>query len=175
MRNAAFVAFGLFLVLLQSNLYPLFAPLGINGATPSLLLPLVIFLGVHEPSMARGALLASALGYMLDLFASAPIGLFAFVYPAIWWLSRVVGVRLTAQAVLTKFALAFLFALVESTLILILLAVFGSDPQRPLEVSRIIVAHATSTGIGAVFVFRIAERLHQGTLVAQHSTEGGKA
>jgi rod shape-determining protein MreD len=175
MRNAAFIAFGLFLVLLQSNLYPLLGPLGINGITPSLVLPLVIFLGVHEPSMARGALLASGLGYMLDLFGSAPIGLFAFVYPAIWWLSRVVGVRLTAQALLTKFALAFLFTLVESTLILILLAVFGSDPQRPLEVSRIIVAHSTSTGVGALFVFRIAERLHQGTLVAQHSTEGNKA
>jgi len=175
MRNAAFLAFGLFLVLLQGNLYPLLGVIGVHGATPSLLLPLVIFLGVHEPSMARGALLASALGYMMDLFGSAPIGLFSFVFPAIWWLSRVVGVRLTAQALLTKFALAFLFTLVESTLILILLAVFGSDPQRPLEVSRVIVPHATSTGLCALFVFRIAERLHQGTLVAQHTTEGGKA
>ncbi|HTM44158.1 MAG TPA: hypothetical protein VL137_04340 [Polyangiaceae bacterium] len=173
MRNAAFLALGLFLVLLQSNLYLLLGPLGIVGATPSLLLPLVIFLGVHELSMARGALLASALGYMLDLFGAAPIGLFAFCYPAIWWLSRVVGVRLTAQAPLTRFALAFLFCLVESALVLTLLAVFGSDPQRPLEMSRIVVAHATSTGICAIVVFRIAERLHQGTIGVAHAPEGG--
>lgn len=173
MRNAAFLALGLFLVLIQGNLYPLLSPFDVHGLTPNLLLPLVIFLGVHELSMARGALLASALGYMLDLFASAPIGLFAFVFTAIWWLSRVVGVRLTAQALLTKFALAFMFALVESILILILLAVFGSDPQRPLEVSRVILPHAASTGLCALFVFRIAERLHQGTAVTQHSGEAG--
>lgn len=175
MRNAAFLALGLFLVLLQGNLYPLLSPLRIHGITPSLLLPLVIFLGVHELSMARGALLASALGYMMDLFASAPIGLFAFIFTAIWWLSRVVGVRLTAQAVLTKFALAFMFSLVESILVLILLAVFGSDPQRPLEVSRVILPHATSTGLCSLLVFHVAQRLHQGTLVAQHAGETGPA
>ena len=175
MRNAAFLALGLFLVLVQGNLHHVLGPLKIHGVTPSLLLPLVIFLGVHEGSMARGALLAFGLGYMVDLFASAPIGLFAFVFVALWWLARVVGVRLTAQTILTKFSLGFGFALVESIVILMLLAIFGSDPQRPLEVSRVMFPHALSTGLCAVVVFRLAERLHQGTVVAQHSSEGKDA
>src|SRR5258708_7591887 len=106
MRNVAFVAIGIALLLVQGNLYRVLGPLHVHGVTPSLTLPLVIFLGVHEASMTRGALLAAGLGYALDLLASAPIGLFTFVSVSIWWLSRVAGVRLTAQTALTRMSLA---------------------------------------------------------------------
>ena len=89
MRAAALLSVGILLVLLQSNLYLVLGPLGLHGATPSLVLPVIIFLGVHEPSMARGAVLAFALGHALDLMASAPMWLFTFVSVAVWWLARV--------------------------------------------------------------------------------------
>ncbi len=140
MRNLGFFAVAALLILVQSNLFRLIGPLGslvgahwVHGATPSLALPLVIFLGVHEPSMPRGAALAFAIGYAQDLLGGAPIGLFTFVYVMIWWLSRVAGVRLTAQTMLTRMSLAFIFALVQSAVILVLLAVFGNDNRRPLE------------------------------------------
>ena len=168
MRNLGFFAVAAFLILVQSNLYRVIGPLGtllghsLHGATPSLALPLVIFLGVHEHSMPRGAGLSFAIGYAQDLLGAAPIGLFTFVYVMIWWLSRVAGVRLTAQTVLTRMSLAFIFALVQSAVILVLLAVFGSDNRRPLEIATIVLPHAAATALCAPLLFRLAQRLRQG-------------
>lgn len=172
MRNAAFLAVGLLLIVVQSNLYRVlgllqapFELVGLRATTPSLVLPLIIFLGVHEASMARGALLAFAYGYATDLFASAPIGLFAFVSVAIWWLSRMAGVRLTAQTALTRMSLAFGFAVVQSAIVLILLAIFGADTRRPLEIGGIVLSHAIITALVSPLVFRVAQRLHQSAQV----------
>ncbi len=169
MRNLGFFAVAALLILVQSNLYRIIGPLGtiigvrwIHGVTPSLALPLVIFLGVHEPSMPRGAALSFAIGYALDLLAAAPVGLFTFVYVMIWWLSRVAGVRLTAQTVLTRMSLAFIFALVQSAVILVLLAVFGNDNRRPLELVPMVLPHAIATALCAPLLFRLAQRLRQG-------------
>ncbi len=168
MRNVALLLIGIALLLVQGNLFRFVGPLGLHGVTPSLTLPLVIFLGVHEPQMARGALLSFALGYFTDLFASAPIGLFAFTYVAIWWLARVAAVRLTAQTVPTQVFLALLFAFIESAVVLMLLAIFGVDPQRTVEIFTIVVPHAISTAIFSPPIFKIAQRLQQtGTTVAR--------
>jgi rod shape-determining protein MreD len=171
MRNAAFLAVGILLILAQANLYRLLGPLGIHGATPSLILPLIVFLGVYEHSMTRGALLAFGLGYALDLFASAPIGLFTFTMVAIWWLSRIAGVRLTAQTVLTRMSLAFAFTVVESALILILIAIFGSDTRRPLEMATVILPRAAATALFSPLVFKIAQKLHLSTIPVRSSAE----
>jgi rod shape-determining protein MreD len=178
MRNIGFFAVAALLLLVQSNLYRVIGPLGLffgpghlHGITPSLTLPLVIFLGVHEPSMPRGAALSFAIGYAQDLLGAAPIGLFTFVYVMIWWLSRVAGVRLTAQTVLTRMSLAFVFALVQSAVILVLLAVFGSDNRRPLEVATIALPHAAATALTAPLLFRLAQRLRQGGAPARTQPE----
>ena len=172
MRNAAFLAIGVVLILVQANLYRVLGWMHFNGATPSLLLPLVIFLGVHEHSMARGALLAFALGYFLDLVAWAPMWLFTFITVANWWLSRVAGVRLTAQTFITRMSLGFVFALLEAAMVLILLAVFGSDTRRPLEIGNIVLPRAIATALFAPLVFRIAQRIHLSTQPAQGGAEG---
>jgi rod shape-determining protein MreD len=160
------------LLLFQANVHRLLGPLHLYGWTPSAILPLVIFLGVHEPSMAKGAVLAFVIGHTLDLLASAPLGLFAFVYVGMWWLARLVGVRLTAQTFLTQMALAFAFSLVEGVVILILLAVFGADPRRPLDLEWVVPTRAVTTALIAPIVFRIAERLHQSAQATPRATEG---
>src|SRR5258706_14233397 len=111
MRSAAYFAVAILLLLVQSNLYRVLGPLGllvgerwVHGATPSLVLPLVVFLGVYEPSMAKGAFLAFSIGYAEDVMATAPTGLFEFVHVTVWWLSRVAGARFTAQGWLTRVA-----------------------------------------------------------------------
>ncbi len=173
MRNAAVIAIGVLLLLLQGNLFRFLGGWSLHGITPNLVLPLIIFLGVHEAAMARGALLSFALGYAMDLFASAPIGLFTFSAVAIWWLSRVTAVRLSAQTLPTQIFLAALFSLIESSIVLTLLAIFGVDSQRPLEIATIIVPRAISTSICAPLVFRIAHRLYQGASTVARGTEGG--
>ncbi len=172
MRNLALLALGLLLILAQANAFRVLAAIDgvlpavvvpyLHGATPNLVLPIVVFLGVQEPSLARGAVLAFCLGYALDVLATAPIGLFAFTYVAIWWLARLAGVRLTAQTLLPRMSLAFAFALVEGLLVLVLLAVFGSDTRRPLEMSTVVLPRALATALLAPIVFRWVQRLHQG-------------
>jgi rod shape-determining protein MreD len=168
-RSAAYVGLAVFLILVQSNLHRVIGPIGalvghgwVHGITPSLVLPLVVFLGVHELSMARGAFLAFAIGYLEDTLSGAPIGLFTFVSVAIWWLARVAGVRLTAQTALPRMSLAFAFTLVEGAMVLILLAIFGDDTRRPIEVGSVVVPRALATALCSPPIFRIAQRLRQG-------------
>jgi rod shape-determining protein MreD len=179
MRSAAYIAVAVLLLLVQANLYRFFGPLGafvgqrwVHGLTPDLVLPLIIFVGVHEPSMAKGAFLAFAIGYAEDLLAGAPIGLFTFVSVAIWWLSRIAGVRLTAQTWLTRASLGLVFSLIEGALLLVLLAVFGSDNRRPVELSSVVVPHALSTGLFSPLLFRLAQRLRQGQSSVRSPAEG---
>jgi rod shape-determining protein MreD len=169
MRSAAYLGVAVLLLLVQSNLYRLLGPLAhvlgdrlTHGATPSLLLPLVIFLGVYEPSMAKGAALSCAMGYAQDILATAPIGLFAFVHVAIWWLARVAGVRLTAQTWFTRASLGFGFALVQSTIVLVVLAVFGTDNRRPVAMASVVLANAVTTALLSPALFQLAQRLRQG-------------
>lgn len=174
MRNATFLTVGFLLILLQSNLHLVLSKLPVVGITPNLVLPLVISLGVYEHSMTRGAILTFILGYLLDILSGAPIGFFTFVHVACWWMARVAGVRLTAQTWLTRISLGFGFSIVEAAITLILLAVFGSDTRRPVEIAAVVVPHALSTAIVAPFVFRIAHKLHQANLSGSSAaTEGG--
>jgi rod shape-determining protein MreD len=174
MRNTAFLAIGVALLVIQSNLFRLIGHLHIPGATPSLLLPLVVFMGVHEYSMARGAALSFTLGYLLDVFVAAPTGLFTFITVATFVVSRAAGVRLAAQTLLTKLALAFVFSLLQGILVVILTAIFGGDPARPRALALLVPPHAISTALFAPLIFSLAERVHQATITVPRPGEGGQ-
>lgn len=174
LRNAAFIAVAVGLLLLQGNLFRLTGLFEVQGITPSLVLPLVVFLGVHEPSMARGALLSFTFGYATDLFGSAPIGLFTFTSMAVWWLARVAGVRLSAQTLPTQVLLGFAFSLFEAVILLMLLAIFGNDPQRPVELFRVVLPHALATAAVSPVIFRLAHRLAQAGSASVRPAEGGQ-
>jgi rod shape-determining protein MreD len=173
MRNTAFLALGVALLVVQGNLFRLVARLHVTGAMPSLLLPLVVFMGVHEYSMARGAALAFTLGYLLDVFAAAPVGLFTFISVATFIVSRAAGVRLAAQTLITKVALALVFALVQGILIVVLTAIFGNDPARPRALALLVLPHAVVTALCAPFVFSLAERLHAATITVPRPGASG--
>ena len=174
MRNTAFLPLDVALLVVQSNLFRVAARLHVAGATPSLLLPLVVFMGVHEYSMARGAALAFTLGYLLDVFSAAPVGLFTFITVATFIVSRAAGVRLAAQTLITKIALALVFGLVEGILVVVLTAIFGNDPTRPRALAILVAPHAVSTALFAPFVFSLAERLHAATITVPRPGEGGQ-
>lgn len=172
MRNTGFLALGVALLIVQSNLFRLVGRLHVVGATPSLLLPLVVFMGVHEYSMARGAALAFTLGYLLDFFSAAPVGLFTTISVATFLVSRAAGVRLAAQTLLTKMALALVFGFAEGVIIIILTTIFGTDTSRPRALVSLIVPHAVSTALFAPFVFNLAERVHAATITIPRPGEG---
>src|SRR5262249_23585560 len=163
------------LLVVQSNLFRVVGRLHVAGATPSLLLPLVVFMGVHEYSMARGAALAFILGYLLDVFAAAPVGLFTFITVATFIVSPVARLRLAAPTLLPKIALALVFALVQGILIVALTAIFGNNPARPRALAFLVAPHAVSTALFAPFVFSLAERLHAATITVPRPGASGGA
>jgi len=189
-RNTAFVVVGFLLLVLQSNLYralrvlhelieatavwmagtaldgavPAVRFVGSLAATPNLLLPLLVFTGVHEYSLTRGTALAFILGYALDLFAAAPVGLFTVVSVATFVLARVAGVRLAAQTAPTQVALAFVFAAAQGVLVFVLLAIFGRNPYGAKALAGILLPQAVATACVAPLVFWGAERVHRLTM-----------
>ena len=107
------------------------------GFVPSLVLPLIVFMGVHEFSLARGAAVAFVLGYATDLIGVAPVGLYTFTYVATFVLARAAGVRLAAQTMWMQALLAVAFTLVHSVMILVLMAIFGRDKTPGCHASSI--------------------------------------
>jgi rod shape-determining protein MreD len=163
-RNTAFFAAGLALLLIQANLFRVLDWIHWPGFVPSLVLPLILFMGVHEYSLARGASVAFVLGYSTDLIGIAPVGLYTFTYVAIFLLARGAGVRLAAQTMLMQVVLALAFTLMHSILILGLLAVFGRDAYVPRVLYPMAGPHVLATGIVAPLIFRLAQRLHSATI-----------
>jgi rod shape-determining protein MreD len=101
------------------------------------------------------------MGYGLDLLAAAPVGLFTFVSVATFVLARAAGVRLAAQHIITQVPLAFVFSLVQSVMVLVLLAIFGANPHGAREMLSLVLPHAIGTALFSPIVFRIASKLHQ--------------
>ena len=143
--------------------YTLLGSVG-HGSTarpiPALVLPLILFMGVHEYSLVRGALISFVIGYVTDVFGIAPVGLHTFTYVGTFVLARAAGVRLAAQTMWMQILLVGAFALLQSIMILVLLAIFGRDPWVPKSLYPLMLPHAIATAAIAPIVFRIAEALH---------------
>ncbi len=130
---------------------------------PALVLPLILFMGVHEYSLARGAAVAFVLGYATDVLGIAPVGLYTFTYVATFVLARAAGVRLAAQTAWMQVLLVGAFTLLQSTMILVLLAIFGHDAWVPRSLYPLALPHAVATASVAPVVFRACQALHAAT------------
>jgi rod shape-determining protein MreD len=142
---------------------------------PSLVLPLILYLGVHEYSLPRGAAVAFALGYATDVLGSAPVGLYTFTYVATFVLSRAAGLRLAAQTAWMQVVLVGAFALVQSTMVLVLLAIFGGDPWVPRTLYPLALPHAMATAAVAPIVFRMAQGIDLATASSPRAEASGGA
>jgi rod shape-determining protein MreD len=130
---------------------------------PALVLPLILFMGVHEYSLARGAAVAFVLGYATDVLGIAPVGLYTFTYVATFVLARAAGVRLAAQTTWMQVLLVGAFAFLQSTMILVLLAIFGHDAWVPRSLYPLVFPHAIATAAVAPILFLACQALHAAT------------
>jgi rod shape-determining protein MreD len=169
MRNTAFFVTGMGLLLVQGSLYRVLSWVNVPGLLPSLVLPLILFMGVHEYSLWRGAGVTFVLGYATDLLGVAPVGLYTFTYVATFVLTRAAGVRLAAQTILMQVALALAAALVHSVMVLGLIAVFGKDAYVPRAIYPLALPHALATAAVAPLIFKLARRLHSSTVGSPHA------
>ncbi len=175
MRNTAFFGAGIVLLLIQSNLFRILRFIPVPGLVPSLVLPLILFMGVHEYSLARGAGVAFVLGYATDLIGIAPVGLYTFTYVAIFVLARAAGVRLAAQTTMMQLALALAFSLIHSVMLLVLIAIFGRDAYVPRALYPMALPHVLATAVVAPLIFRLAARLDTSAVLGARPIEGGRS
>lgn len=146
----------------------------VPGLVPTLVLPLIVFMGVHEYSLVRGAAVSFVLGYVTDLVGVAPVGLYTFTSVAIFVLSRAAGIRFAAQTAWMQALLGFAFALTQDVMILVLLAIF-KDAWIPRTLYPLILPNALATGLLAPLVFRLAQRVHAATgSMPRPETGGGR-
>jgi rod shape-determining protein MreD len=150
-------------VLLGHGLLVSVAHAQVGRPIPALVLPLILFMGVHEYSLARGAAVAFVLGYFTDVVGIAPVGLYTFTYVATFILARGAGVRLAAQTTWMQVLLVGAFAVLQSTMILVLLAIFGRDAWVPRALYPLALPHAVATAAVAPIVFRACQALHVAT------------
>jgi rod shape-determining protein MreD len=142
---------------------------------PALVLPLILFMGVHEYSLARGAAVAFVLGYVTDVLGIAPVGLYTFTYVATFVLARAAGVRLAAQTTWMQVLLAGTFAILQSIMILVLLAIFGRDAWVPRSLYPLALPHAVATAAIAPIVFAACQALHVATTGSTRAEPAGSA
>jgi rod shape-determining protein MreD len=154
-------------VLLGYVLLVSFGHAHVSRPCPGLVLPLIMFMGVHEYSLVRGALVAFLLGYATDVIGIAPVGLHAFAYVATFVLSRAAGVRLAAQTTWMQVLLVLAFSLLQSTMLLVLLAIFGRDAWVPRAMYPLALPHAIATAAVAPLVFRFAQAIETASGGAQ--------
>jgi rod shape-determining protein MreD len=148
MRYTAFLVLGLLLILLQGQTYFILGPLADRGFRPSLLVPLLVFLGVTETNLALGASVAFLLGWVLDIVGGAPIGLYTFASVATVALARIAGLRIVTQGGVARALLAGVFAAFGAGVVIVLLAMLSR-----------ILPHALATAVFAPLVFRATARV----------------
>jgi rod shape-determining protein MreD len=175
MRNTAFFGAGIVLLLLQSNIFRILRFIPVPGLIPSLVLPLILFMGVHEYSLVRGAGVAFILGYATDLIGIAPVGLYTFTYVAIFVLARAAGVRLAAQTTMMQLVLALAFTLIHTVMVLVLIAIFGRDAYVPRALYAMALPHVLATTVLAPVIFRIAQRLDNSTMLGGRPSDGSRS
>jgi rod shape-determining protein MreD len=158
----ATVLFGYVLIVVLGHVH-------LGRPIPTLVLPLILFMGVHEYSLARGAAVAFVLGYATDVIGIAPVGLYTFTYVATFVLARAAGVRLAAQTMWVQALLVGAFSILQSTMVLVLLAIFGRDAWVPRSLYPIALPHAVVTAAIAPLVFRAALAIDGATGAALRS------
>jgi rod shape-determining protein MreD len=161
LRSTALVAFGFGLLIVQSTLATV---LPIGPFAPSLLLPMVIFLGVSpDVHVVRGVVISFVLGYLLDLLSGNPMSLSTFVLVATFLVARGAGVRLFLRGPAFQIALTFLATLVAGGAAMTLRAVFEKPPPFPVttdfRVARELFGLAVATAIMAPLVFALVRRI----------------
>jgi rod shape-determining protein MreD len=152
MQSASIILLSFLLLVLQST-FAHIVPW--DMLVPSLSLPVVAYMGLHDFNSGRGAMISFVIGYLTDVFAGSPMGLHTLVAVAIFLFSRVAALRLFLQGWIFEIILTFLLALVSSMLILGIRALFDQDFGSLLIHLKIVTSRAVATAIIAPAVFKM--------------------
>ena len=129
-RNLYVVAFGLSLLVVQSALGVLFPT---HPVSPVLLLPVVLHLGASpDVPLIRGAFTSFFLGWAMDEFCGAPMGLSTFALVATYLATHGAVNQLFLRSTASQVALTFGVGMIAGGTMLALRAIFGPPEAFPL-------------------------------------------
>jgi len=138
----------------------LFHVLPFHDWRPEFVLPMVLFLGLHDPSTGRGVILSFLLGYLWDMFAGSPMGLYTFISVTVYVISRVVGVRIFLRGALFHVFLTLGVTLVSSSVIVLLRFIFGQQVEEVGLLGKIVLPRVMMTAAVAPFMFKMMYQIY---------------
>lgn len=156
MLNAMMLAAGTVLLMLQCVIALV---LPSEHLTPSLVLPLVLFMAVGEISLARGVMLSFVVGYLTDAFSGGSLGLWTFTLVSVFLFARVAGLKLFLHGAVFQVALTFAASLLAGIEMMALLLVFDRRPLAVLSALGVVCAQGVATAACAPAVFSFLRRL----------------
>ena len=140
MNTALLILFGFLLLIVQSAVTTVFP---FPSFAPSLLLPIVIYLGVTPcVHRLRGSAISFALGYLVDSFCGNPMGPQTLAFTLTFMTTRFFGARLTLRGPTFQMGLTFAATFASGLFVVALRAGFATP--NPISVGAL--------GIGALLV-----------------------
>jgi rod shape-determining protein MreD len=160
-RDLLLLAAGFFLVVFASSLGTV---LHLGLLMPNVILPIVIYLGMApDVSLARGAMLSFALGWLLDSACGNAMGLYTFIHVATFLVARGAGFRLIMRGRISQVMITSLAAIVGAVTLIALRSIFRPPQQfEAISIRHLfaaVLAPALSTGAIAPFVFQLVRRI----------------
>jgi rod shape-determining protein MreD len=146
--------------LIVASALPAALHLGLLGRlpVPDVVMLVVLFVGLAgRGSVGAVCALATALGYLGDLFGCSPKGLQLIACVALVLVGRAASSRLLVRGVLATALIAFLFALGFGVLVVALRAASGAAAE--LADAREVLLAAASTSIAAPPIFYVLRRI----------------
>ncbi len=126
---------------------------------PNAAITIVLYMGLHDHDLGRGAIVSFIIGYMMDSFAGSPIGLFTFVSVAVFLISKVAAWRLFMQGWIFEILLGFFLVLLAGVVVLAIRALFDQDFSSLLTHFKIVVLRAIATSWVTPVVFYAMRRI----------------
>jgi rod shape-determining protein MreD len=155
---AFFILIGLALCCLQAHPWLPFAHAGIR---PDLVLILVVyFSALSSVDICLGALLVSALGYMLAALSGAPFGLYAVTFLAIFVFIQALKRAIDLQLLALLALLVALCSLIKEGLALALLWIFSSSTYSYAAAQTVFLSQLLFTLALAPFVLLALQKGH---------------
>jgi rod shape-determining protein MreD len=144
-------------LLLQTAVLPL---LTFGRATPDLLLIMCVYLGLRQHSVG-GAVGAFFLGYLQDTFSGTTVGLNAFAMCLVFTIVYLTSRRLWVDNAISKVVVVFLAAVLKTTAILALVALFLTSEGVWLGLLQSLSIQAVLAALLSPPVFAILAQTHE--------------
>ena len=162
-RDFVLLLLGFLLIMVQGALG---AVIDLGVLMPNPVLPVVIYLAMApDISLARGAVLSFALGFLVDSATGNAMGLFTFVHQVSYLVARGTGFRLLMRGRASQMLITGAMAAAGSITLIALRSIFRPAVQVSFvnlrHTALAVLASALTTGLLAPLIYQLVRRVDQ--------------